>query len=205
MRLPRIAICFFALTLWIADALGDPPRAAKAPPVEPSVRMALPRQLAHVETLPPFTAKGGDGEQMFQKRHLEKMLKDDPRITRVAFAYFATWCAPCALGAGKLRASRETLKRNGVLVIFVNVGETDIVAVRKWIKEYGDLEAPLIMDTRSQMVGHYGLLEANGRVVMPRTLVLNRKLKPLFLLGTEGDDFPEILWKLSAEHETERR
>jgi peroxiredoxin len=187
------------------DAQSGPPARPANAPGEPSVRMALPKQLAG-ETLPPFTAKYDDGEQLFQKRHLEKMIAQDPKITRVVLAYFATWCAPCALGAGKIRAGKEALKKNGVLTVFVNVGETDVAAIRKWIRDYGDLDIPLIMDTKSQMVGPYGLLEANGRVVMPRTLVLNRKLKPLFLLGTEGDDFPEILWKLNAEqHEAEKR
>ncbi|MDR2591855.1 MAG: TlpA family protein disulfide reductase [Chitinispirillales bacterium] len=183
MRLPRIAICVLTLTLLAANARS-----------ELSARLPLPKQLA-VETLPPFSAKGQDADQMFQKRHLEKMIAQDPKITRVALVYFATWCAPCALGALKLKAAREALKRNGVLAVFVNVGETDVTAVHKWIKEYGDLGFPLIMDTKSQMVGPYGLTDPSGRVLMPRTIVLNRNLKPLFLLGTEGDDFPEILWR----------
>lgn len=185
MRLQFTLIC--ALTLLVTTAQG-----------ERSVRLPLPKQLA-VATLPPFSAKAHDAEQMFQKRHLEKMVEQDPKITRVALAYFATWCAPCALGAQKLKVAKETLRKNGVLVVLVNVGETDLVSVRKWIREYGDQGFPLVMDTKSQMVGPYGLLEANGRIVMPRTLVLNRNLKPLFLLGTEGDDYPEILWKLNAE------
>jgi alkyl hydroperoxide reductase subunit AhpC len=102
------------------------------------------------------------------------------------------------LGALKLKVAKETLKRNGVLTVFVNVGETDVAAIRGWIREYGDLGFPLIMDTKSQMVGPYGLTDPSGRILMPRTLVLNRNLKPLFLLGTEGDDFPEILWRLNA-------
>jgi len=187
MRPARVAVCFLMLTIIAA--------AAKA---ELSVRLPLPKQLA-VETLPSFTAKGQDAEQLFQKRHLERMIAQDPRITRVALVYFATWCGPCALGAVKLKAARETLKRNNVLTVFVNVGETDIVAVRKWIKDYGDPGFPLIMDTKSQMVGPYGLTDPSGRVLMPRTIVLNRNLKPLFLLGTEGDDFPEIIWKINAE------
>jgi len=187
MRPARIALCFLTLTMLSTAARS-----------ELSARLPLPKQLA-VETLPPFTAKGQDAEQMFQKRHLERMIAQDPKITRVALVYFATWCAPCALGAVKIKAARETLKKNNVLTVFVNVGETDIAAVRKWLKDYGDPGVPLIMDTKSQMVGPYGLTDPSGKVLMPRTIVLNRNLKPLFLLGTEGDDFPEIIWKLNAE------
>jgi len=182
MRLPRI-VCVLALTLLAANARS-----------ELSVRLPLPKQLA-AGSLPPFSAKDQSGEQMFQKRHLEKMIAQDPKITRVALVYFATWCNPCALGALRLKAAKETLRKNGVLTIFINVGETDMTAIRRWIKEYGDLGFPLIMDTKSQMVGPYGLTDPSGRVLMPRTLVLDRNLKPLFLLGTEGDDFPEILWR----------
>jgi len=157
MKPTRVAVCVLMLAILAAAAQSG----------EPSVRLPLPKQLA-AETLPPFTAKGQDPEQMFQKRHLERMVAQDPKITRVVLVYFATWCAPCALGALKLKVAKETLKKNGVLIVLVNVGETDVASVRKWIKEYGDLGFPLIMDTKSQMVGPYGLLEANGRVVMPR-------------------------------------
>jgi thiol-disulfide isomerase/thioredoxin len=166
---------------------------------ESSVRMPLPRQLAMGGAIPSFSARMPDGEQLFQKRHLEKMVAQDPKIKRVALVYFATWCAPCAAGAQKLKAARETLRRNGVLVILVNVGETDVPAIRRWIKEYGDPGVPLILDAKTQMLGPWGLTDPSGKVLMPRTLVLNRSLKPLFLLGTEGDDFPEILWKLSPD------
>jgi alkyl hydroperoxide reductase subunit AhpC len=81
------------------------------------------------------------------------------------------------------------------MAIFVNVGEKDAEAVHRWIKDYGDPKMPLIMDIKSQLAERCGLMGQDGIVIMPRTLVLDAQLKPLFLLGTEGDDFPEILWK----------
>lgn len=160
---------------------------------ETTVRLALPKQLV-VEKLPNFSAKDRDGE-LFQRRHLEKLIEQTPGTRRVALVYFATWCGPCAAGAMELRIARAALKKNGVLTIFVNVGEKDTVSVNKWIKSYGDPGFPLILDARQQLVDPYGLAESSGQVVMPKTLVLNEKLKPLFLLGAEGNDFPEILWK----------
>jgi len=166
---------------------------------EPSVMLPMPKELASVDVIPPFTAKDGEGENTFQLRHLEKMIAKEPDVKRVALAYFATWCLPCADGAGKLKKAKAALKANGVMLIMVNVreGEDDPAPVHKWIKNYGDPEFPLIMDIKGQLAGPYGLIEQDGRIIMPKTLVLDRQLKPLFLLGSEGDDFPEILWKLN--------
>jgi peroxiredoxin len=157
-----------------------------------SVRLPLPEQLNR-DILPHFSAKDRNSENVFQRRHLERMITPD--IKRVALVYFATWCMPCAKGAAELRKAKDELKRRGVLAVFVNVGEKDTESVRKWLKEYGDPEFPLIMDARLQLAGPLGLLEPDGKIVMPKTLVLNSRLKPLFLLGAEGDDFPEILWR----------
>ena len=188
MRPSRILACALTLTMLLAANARS----------ESSVRIPMPRQLAVMASLPSFSARMPDGEQLFQRRHLEKMIAQDPRITRVALVYFATWCAPCAEGSRKLKAAKEALRRNGVLVLFVNAGETDITAIRRWIKDFGDPGFPLILDAKSQMLGPWGLTDPSGKALMPRTLVLNRNLRPLFLLGTEGDDFPEILWRLNA-------
>jgi peroxiredoxin len=161
---------------------------------ELSVVLELPKELA-ADILPTFSAKDKDAENGFQRRHLEKMVADNPKTTRVALVYFATWCRPCAEGAAKLKKARKLLLENGVMAILVNVGEKEPEPVHNWVREYGDPKLPLIMDTKSQLAERCGLTGANGVVVMPRTLVLDAKLKPLFLLGTEGDDFPEILWR----------
>jgi peroxiredoxin len=162
---------------------------------EPSVISALPKPLAVADMLPPFSAKDENGDKIFQRRHLERMAEQEPNIKRVALVYFATWCRPCAEGAARLKKAREILKKNGVIAVFVNVGETDVTSIKKWIRSYGDPEIPLILDMRSQMAAQHGLLETDGRIIMPKTLVLDKNLKPLFLLGTEGNDYPDILWK----------
>jgi len=160
----------------------------------PSIILKLTPQLSE-ETLPPFTVKDKDANKNFQKRHLEQWV--EPETERIAFVYFATWCKPCAEGAVKLKKNKEMLTKNGILIVFVNVGEKDVDVVHNWFNKYGDQSFQLIMDTKSQMVGPYGLLEQDGSVTLPKTLVLDKKLKPLFLLGTDGDDFPDVLWKLN--------
>jgi len=183
MKISSMLTTFFIVLIMIATARS-----------EPSAVLELPPQLS-VDTLPPFSAKDSKAERGFQRRHLEKMIEDNPKIKRVALVFFATWCKPCAEGAAKLKKARKILKENNVLAIFINVGEKEPEPVQKWIKDYGDPKMPLIMDTKSQLAEQCGLMGPNGIAIMPRTLVLDAKLKPLFLLGTEGDDFPEILWK----------
>lgn len=175
--------------------------AASAPLVyagTPTVVMPMPKELAAVDVIPAFSAKDRSGEETFQRRHLENLIKREPGVKRVALVYFATWCRPCAEGVRRLRAAKAVLKENGVLVVLVNVaeGEEDPAPVHKWVNTYASTDFPLIFDVRKQLVTPYGLSEPNGSTVMPKTLVLNANLRPLFLLGTEGDDFPEILWKL---------
>ena len=159
---------------------------------ELSVRLELPEQLKK-ETLPNFVARDRDGQNLLQRRHLDRII--GPQTKRVALVFFATWCMPCAKGAMMIRDARDELAKNGVQAFFVNVGENDIEAVHKWVRQYGDPTVPLIIDNRSEMSGAFGLLEPNGTIVMPKILVLDAKLKPLFLLGTEGSDFPRILWE----------
>jgi len=177
----RAHILAVVLTIFIAQAKA-----------EPSIILDLPAQLSK-ETLPAFTAKDSDADKNFQKRHLEKLIT--PETERVALVYFATTCLPCREGAVKLKKEKDMLAKKGILVVLVNVGEKDVDVVHKWIDKFSNPDFPLIMDTRSQMVGPFGLLEKDGSVALPKTLVLDKKLKPLFLLGTEGDDFPEVICK----------
>lgn len=161
---------------------------------EPSVHLELPAQLSK-KNLPTFTAKNRDAAKNFQKRHLEQLV--EPETERIALVYFATWCKPCTEGATMLKKAKKKLEEKGILTIFVNVGERDVDAVHKWIKKHSDPDFPLIMDTRAQMVEPFGLSEPNAPIALPKTLILDKELKPLFLLGTEGDDFPEVIWKFN--------
>jgi thiol-disulfide isomerase/thioredoxin len=159
---------------------------------ELSAHLPLPEELKK-DALPHFSVRDRNGQNLLQRRHLERMIP--PQTKRVALVFFATWCMPCAKGATMLKNARDDLAKNGVEAIFVNVGESDIDAIHKWIGQYGDPAAPLVMDNRTQMAGAFGLLEKNGTIIMPKILVLDAKLKPLFLLGTEGSDFPQTLWE----------
>jgi len=164
--------------------------------------LPLPKELASVEVIPPFSAKDSTGEEPFQRRHLEDMVRREQGVKRIALVYFATYCAPCAEGMKRLKNAKAALKANGILTVLVNVGEgeDDPEPVYKFVRENGGTGFPLILDIRKQLVDPYGLSEVDGvtvKTIMPKTLVLDSKLRPLFLLGEEGYDFPEVLWKLN--------
>jgi alkyl hydroperoxide reductase subunit AhpC len=95
----------------------------------------------------------------------------------------------------RLADEADKVAKRGVRVVLVNVSESDVSKVHKWVKDYGDPKWPLIMDTRAQMVVPFGLAKKGAPVSLPQTLVLDNALAPLFLLGTEGDDWPEVLWE----------
>ena len=166
--------------------------AARGAQGELSVHLPMPEQLAG-GTLPQFSARDHSGDRLFQRRQLQNLI--GPETKRIALVYFTTWCLPCAKGAVTLKNAINELRQNGVQAVFVNAGERDAEKVQEWVSTYGGADFPLVMDTRLQMVGPFGLLEANGTLITPKILVLNETLTPLFLLGAEGDDFPEILWR----------
>jgi thiol-disulfide isomerase/thioredoxin len=160
---------------------------------EPSIRLDLPPQLQK-ETLPPFVAKDRNADNLFNLSHLKKLV--EPETERVALVYFATWCKPCIEGMIKLRKDKEKLKKNNIQIVLINVGESDATLVHSWIKKYSDEDWSLIMDTRQQMIKPFGLLKSGEQLIaLPQTIILDKKLKAMGRLGTEGDDWPQLLWR----------
>ncbi len=154
---------------------------------QPSVRLDLPPKLKK-ETVPYFKAKDRYAKEWFYLANLSDLVK--PNTKRVALVYFATWCVPCREGMLMLRNNKDLLEKNNILVVLVNVGEKDVKMVHKWVEKYSSPEWDLVMDVNQQLTAKFGLPSK-----IPLTLLLDRNLKPLLLLGTEGNDWPEVLWK----------
>jgi thiol-disulfide isomerase/thioredoxin len=112
---------------------------------------------------------------------------------KVVFAYFATWCVPCAKGLGELAAAKEELKVNKVAVFLVHVGEEDIDKIDRWIKKYTESSWPLLLD-RFEVISK-GWRFYKNTAELPRTLVLDSKLVPLAFYGEEGTDWPGVLYR----------
>jgi peroxiredoxin len=161
---------------------------------QPSLRLELPPQLQK-DIVPAFVARDRNADAPFNLNGLKKLV-DPEKTERVVLAYFATWCKPCREGMAKLRKNKDKIEKNGIQIVLVNVGESDAALVHKWIKEYSDPDWPLIMDTRQQLVKPFGLLKQGEQTIaLPLTLILDNKLKAIGLLGTEGSDWPSLLWK----------
>ncbi|GHV15435.1 hypothetical protein AGMMS49938_13670 [Fibrobacterales bacterium] len=158
----------------------------------PSKQNPLPKPLQKA-VIPWFVARDSTGDAAFSLNDLKKAIKPDTK--RVVFAYFATWCPPCREGTVRLRDAVPLLKENGVQVFLINAGEKDKELVLKWVEKYATKDWTLIFDTFGQITAKYGLAPNDAPMSLPQTLLLDQNLKPLLLLGAEGDDWPQILWE----------
>jgi thiol-disulfide isomerase/thioredoxin len=161
--------------------------------LEKSQILPLTAQLQK-ETIPWFVARDREDVQQFTKKQLETFAS--PQTKRIAMVFFASWCIPCREGTVRLRNNQDELDKNGVQVILVNAGESDIPKIENWIKEYGNKEWFVILDKFKNIQKSTGLIsEMETEIVFPKTILLDNKLKPLLLIGAEGKDWPQILWK----------
>jgi len=161
---------------------------------EPSVRLVLPPPLQK-EIIPLFRARDKNADELFDRSDLRKAV--EAGAERVALVYFATWCESCIKGMLRLRDSKDLLKKNNIQIVLVNIEvNKEAKAVHKWVEMYSSPEWLLIMDRNRQLVFQFGLAKSKTEeMALPQTLLLDNKLKPLLLLGTEGDDWPQALWE----------
>jgi len=158
---------------------------------QPSERRDLPPVLKK-ESIPFFKAKDRNAKKEFYFINLKELVK--PNTERVALVYFATWCIPCREGMVMLKNSKDSLEKNNTQIVLVNIGEKDVKKVHKWIENYSNSEWDLIMDVNQQLIEKFGLSKTK-ETELPLTLLLDKNLKPLLLLGTKGNDWPEVLWQ----------
>jgi len=145
-------------------------------------------------SLPWFVARDKSDLQPFSKKNLEELA--EPETKRIALVFFASWCIPCREGIAILRDSQSDLQKNGVKVVLVNAGETDISKVESWVKAYANEKWPVILDKFKNVQKNTGLISnSETEILLPKTILLDNKLKPLFLIGAEGKDWPRVLWE----------
>ncbi|KAF0816963.1 MULTISPECIES: thiol-disulfide oxidoreductase ResA [unclassified Cytobacillus] len=85
--------------------------------------------------------------------------------------FWGTWCKPCEKEMPYMNNQYKQFKDEGVQVLAVNVGETDL-AVNKFSERY-DLSFPIVIDKNSQVQSAYGinplpatfLIDKEGKVV----------------------------------------
>jgi len=161
-----------------------------------SEKLPLPKELRAAK-LPWFALdmKDGDGtyNSVINNDKLKEMVKQK-KGKRVIFAFFATWCIPCREGLKLMSEKAEELKNRGILVVLINVGESDYVKVDSWVKGYAGEDWLLGFDKFSNLPENFGLAKQGVEMPLPATLVLDSNLRPLMLIGQEGGDYPQILW-----------
>jgi len=112
---------------------------------------------------------------------------------RVVMSFWATWCEKCLEGLAKMSNKAAELEKNGVLVVLVNVGEDDYAKVSKVAGKYAKNDWMLGFDRFNNLPENFGL-KLSGEIQLPRTLILDKDLRPSLLIGYEGDDFPNVAY-----------
>lgn len=164
--------------------------AAPASTTELSRKVELPKTIS--DSLPWFAVREFSESMVpFTRVHLQKLTQ---KSERTALVYFATWCIPCRVGVKRLVENYDELKKNNVSVVLVNIGERDEGAIKKWIQKLNASVFTVVIDPFKRLTEGFGLVKENEEISLPRTIVLDSKMKPLFMLSEEGQDWPQVLW-----------
>jgi len=163
---------------------------------KPTEKLPLTKEL-QAEELPwfAFDAKDGDGtyDRVINRDNLKEFAKQK-KYRKIVLSFYATWCIPCREGLVRMSKKAAELEKNGVLIVLVNVGEDDYGKISRWVSGYVKDEWLLGFDRFNNLTGNFGLSKNGDEMPLPRTLLLNQNLRPLMLIGQEGDDFPQIFY-----------
>lgn len=160
--------------------------------------LPLPNAL-QTEELPWFALPVKDSEESYNgvlNKNKLKNIAAQKNSKKVVLAFYATWCMPCREGLRRMSEKAAELEKNGVLVVLVNVAEKsfDFGKINRWVMEYAREGWLLGFDEFGGLPEKFGLAEHGGEMPLPKTLLLNSNLRPLMLIGQEGDDYLQILW-----------
>jgi len=141
-----------------------------------------------------MVAKDGDAYNGVLSKDKLKAIIKQRNSKRVVFSFYATWCLPCREGIAKMSNNATELEKSGVLVVLINVGEADFVKSSKFVSMYIKDEWLAGFDKFNNIPENFGLSKKGDKQMpLPKTLLLDQDLKPLLLIGDEGDDFLQIL------------
>ena len=172
---------------------------------KPSEKLPLSKELQAGE-LPwfAFDVKDSNGtyEKTVNRDNLKELVRQN-KYRKIVFSFFATWCIPCREGLKRMSDNAAELKKNGILVVLVNVAERDLEnysrrKIEEWARKNGYFKEEwlLVFDKFSSSLEDFGLQKSgNEEAPLPRTLVTDENLRPLMLIGKEEDDYVQILWK----------
>lgn len=112
---------------------------------------------------------------------------------RVALVYFATWCIPCREGLKQISTNAEALAAAKTAVVLVNVGEREKDSITKFLEQFSLEKMPAVVDPFGRLTEGFGLIKEGENIDLPRTVVVDKKMHPSFMIGAEGADYIQIL------------
>lgn len=98
------------------------------------------------------------------------------------------------MGVKNLAAAEALLTQNKTEVVLVNIGETDEKAIARWVEKLGASRFKVVVDPFKRMTENFGITRSGEEMSLPKTLVVDSKVKPVKLIGKEGGDWPQVLW-----------
>ena len=157
--------------------------------------ISLPAEIS--DSIPWFAIRTWNADnEPFTKATLQKLAIEKKQVV---LTFFSTWCLPCREGAKQIIKNMSLFKEQNIEIIFVDVGENDDIAIGQWINKIGVNDFKVVMDRFGRMTELFGLAKEANKVNLPKTLILDKNTKPLYLLGREGDDYIQILSKAKEE------
>ncbi len=154
-----------------------------------SVTMPLPSQIK--DSLPWFAVRElSDNNTPFTKTHLQQIAQKNKRV---ALVYFATWCIPCRVGLKQIAAHTDDLTKAGTAVVLVNVGERENDKIIKFLSKLSLDQQKAVLDPFGRLTENFGIKNESENMSLPKTMIVDSALKPMLLIGEEGDDYIGLL------------
>jgi thiol-disulfide isomerase/thioredoxin len=112
----------------------------------------------------------------------------------VLISFFGTWCEPCKKGLPMLQAARAQAEAAGVPMVLVAVPPFDGKEIVPFLDELG-VTIPTVKDKFGGILKQWllGKKAGKGKLVLPRTVLINDLQQIVQIYGTEGEDFTRRL------------
>lgn len=126
----------------------------------------------------------------FTRNHLNALAQ---KSERVALVYYATWCIPCREGLKQISTNLEGLAAAKTSFVLVNVGEREKDLITRYLAKFSLEKMPAVVDPFGRLTEGFGLIKEGENIDLPRTVVVDRNLRPVLMVGAEGADYIQIL------------
>ena len=112
----------------------------------------------------------------------------------VLISFFGTWCEPCEKGLPMLQAARAQAEAAGVPMVLVAVPPFDGQKIVPFLDGLG-VTIPTVKDKFGGILKQWllGKKAGQGKLHLPRTVLVNDLQQIVQIYGTEGEDFTRRL------------